>query len=73
MCLRLFIVEGIYICTERLKSCLQALRYFDRLDYVSMVSQEHRYPLAVEKLLDRDLFILNMKKQLGNMSWFKWL
>ena len=61
-----------FICdTEKLieeKVYLQALCYFDRLDYVSMMSQEHRYPLAVEKLLDRDLFILNMKKQNGNMS-----
>ena len=40
--------------TEKLieyKSYLQALPYFDRLDYVSMMCQEHGYSLAVEKLL----------------------
>src|SRR5437764_4927990 len=40
--------------TEKLieyKTYLQALPYFDRLDYVSMMSQEHAYSLAVEKLL----------------------
>jgi len=29
---------------------LQALPYFDRLDYVSIIAQEHTYTLAVEKL-----------------------
>jgi NADH dehydrogenase (ubiquinone) Fe-S protein 2 len=41
--------------TEKLieyKNYLQALPYFDRLDYVSMMSQEHAYVLAVEKLLN---------------------
>jgi len=41
--------------TEKLieyKTYLQALPYFDRLDYVSMMSQEHAYSLAVEKLLN---------------------
>jgi len=33
------------------KTYLQALPYFDRLDYVSMMVQEHGYSLAVEKLL----------------------
>lgn len=40
--------------TEKLieyKTYLQALPYFDRLDYVSMMAQEHGYSLAVEKLL----------------------
>ncbi|HEY6143419.1 MAG TPA: NADH-quinone oxidoreductase subunit D [Flavobacterium sp.] len=40
--------------TEKLieyKTYLQALPYFDRLDYVSIISQEHTYALAVEKLL----------------------
>jgi len=39
--------------TEKLieyKTFLQALPYFDRLDYVSMMAQEHTYSLAVEKL-----------------------
>lgn len=41
--------------TEKLieyKNYLQALPYFDRLDYVSMMAQEHAYSLAVEKLLN---------------------
>jgi NADH dehydrogenase (ubiquinone) Fe-S protein 2 len=33
------------------KTYIQALPYFDRLDYVSMMAQEHGYSLAVEKLL----------------------
>lgn len=40
--------------TEKLiehKTYLQSLPYFDRLDYVSMMCQEHGYSLAVEKLL----------------------
>lgn len=40
--------------TEKLieyKNYTQALPYFDRLDYVSMMAQEHGYSLAVEKLL----------------------
>jgi len=40
--------------TEKLieyKTYSQALPYFDRLDYVSMMSQEHAYSLAVENLL----------------------
>jgi NADH dehydrogenase (ubiquinone) Fe-S protein 2 len=41
--------------TEKLieyKNYLQALPYFDRLDYVSMLAQEHSYCLAVEKLIN---------------------
>ena len=40
--------------TEKLieyKNYIQALPYFDRLDYVSMMAQEHAYSLAVENLL----------------------
>jgi len=40
--------------TEKLieyKTYLQALPYFDRLDYVSMMAQEHVYSMCVEKLL----------------------
>lgn len=40
--------------TEKLietKTYLQALPYFDRLDYVSMMANEHTYALAVEKAL----------------------
>lgn len=39
--------------TEKLiefKTFLQALPYFDRLDYVSMMVQEHCYSLAIEEL-----------------------
>lgn len=44
--------------TEKLiehKNFLQALPYFDRLDYVSMMSQEHVYTLAVEKLFNIEI------------------
>lgn len=40
--------------TEKLlehKTYLQGLPYFDRLDYVAPMNQEHAYALAVEKLL----------------------
>lgn len=30
----------------------QALPYFDRLDYVSMMCMEHSYVLAIEQLLN---------------------
>jgi NADH dehydrogenase (ubiquinone) Fe-S protein 2 len=39
--------------TEKLienKSYIQGLPYFDRLDYVSMMAQEHTYSLAIERL-----------------------
>jgi NADH dehydrogenase (ubiquinone) Fe-S protein 2 len=41
--------------TEKLletKSYLQGLPYFDRLDYVSMMSQEHAFSLVIEKALN---------------------
>lgn len=44
--------------TEKLiehKTYLQALPYFDRLDYVSMMSQEHTYALAIERLLNTNV------------------
>jgi NADH dehydrogenase (ubiquinone) Fe-S protein 2 len=44
--------------TEKLienKTYIQALPYFDRLDYVSMMCQEHTFCLAVEKLLFCDV------------------
>ncbi|MBS9531835.1 MULTISPECIES: NADH-quinone oxidoreductase subunit D [unclassified Wolbachia] len=44
--------------TEKLiehKTYLQALPYFDRLDYVSPMSQEHAYSLCVEKLLQCEI------------------
>lgn len=44
--------------TEKLieyKTYLQAIPYFDRLDYVSPMAQEHAFALAVEKLLDLEI------------------
>ncbi|KND01476.1 NADH dehydrogenase (quinone), D subunit [Spizellomyces punctatus DAOM BR117] len=44
--------------TEKLieyKTYLQSLPYFDRLDYVSMMTNEQAYSLAVEKLLNIDI------------------
>ncbi|HEY4831208.1 MAG TPA: hypothetical protein VIH61_01415 [Waddliaceae bacterium] len=41
--------------TEKLieyKTFLQALPYFDRLDYVSMMANEHAFSLAIEKALN---------------------
>ena len=41
--------------TEKLieqRNYLKSLPYFDRLDYVSMMSQEHAYCLAIEDLLN---------------------
>lgn len=41
--------------TEKLienKTYLQALPYFDRLDYVSMMAQEHAFSLVLEKVLN---------------------
>jgi NADH-quinone oxidoreductase subunit D len=41
--------------TEKLiehKTYLQAVPYFDRLDYVAPMNQEHAFALAVEKLLE---------------------
>lgn len=44
--------------TEKLiesKNYAQALPYVDRLDYCSMMNQEHAYSLAVEKRRDREV------------------
>ena len=44
--------------TEKLienKTYLQALPYFDRLDYVSPMNQEHGFALAVEKMMQVDV------------------
>ncbi|WP_164114778.1 NADH-quinone oxidoreductase subunit D [Sphingorhabdus sp. Alg239-R122] len=44
--------------TEKLiehKTYLQALPYFDRLDYCSPLAQEYSYVLAIEKLLDLEV------------------
>jgi len=40
--------------TEKLiehKNYIQALPYFDRLDYVSIIAQEHTFSIAVESLI----------------------
>ena len=45
----------LYRGTEKLieyKNYVQALPYFDRLDYVSMMAQEHSYCLAIENLFN---------------------
>ncbi len=45
--------------TEKLvehKTYLQSLPYLDRLDYVSMMSQEHVYSLCVESLAESDVY-----------------
>jgi len=44
--------------TEKLaenRTYLQTVPYMDRLDYVSMMANEHAYVLAIEKLLDIDV------------------
>jgi NADH-quinone oxidoreductase subunit D len=44
--------------TEKLieyKTYLQAVPYFDRLDYVAPMNQEHAFALAVEKLLECEI------------------
>lgn len=44
--------------TEKLieyKTYMQALPYFDRLDYVSMMAQEHVYSLAIEKIINCEI------------------
>jgi len=48
----------LHRATEKLaehKTYLQALPYMDRLDYVSMMSNEHAYCLAIEKLLELEV------------------
>jgi NADH dehydrogenase (ubiquinone) Fe-S protein 2 len=48
----------LHRATEKLteyRTYLQVLPYYDRLDYVSTMSQEHAYVLAIERLLDIDV------------------
>ena len=48
----------LHRATEKLieyKTYLQALPYFDRLDYCSMMCNEQAYSLAVEKLLNIEI------------------
>ncbi|HMM14975.1 MAG: NADH-quinone oxidoreductase subunit D [Parvibaculum sp.] len=61
--------------TEKLieyKTYLQALPYFDRLDYVAPMNQEHAYCLAVERLLGievprRGQFIRVIYSEIGRL------
>ncbi|MFZ1890665.1 MAG: NADH-quinone oxidoreductase subunit D, partial [Formosimonas sp.] len=44
----------LHRATEKLaehKTYIQALPYMDRLDYVSMMSNEHAYVMTIEKML----------------------
>ncbi|NNM82006.1 MAG: NADH-quinone oxidoreductase subunit D [Burkholderiales bacterium] len=48
----------LHRATEKLaehKTFLQSVPYMDRLDYVSMMSNEHAYVMAIEKLLQIDV------------------
>ncbi|HEY9380722.1 MAG TPA: NADH-quinone oxidoreductase subunit D, partial [Burkholderiales bacterium] len=48
----------LHRATEKLaeqKTFIQSLPYMDRLDYVSMMSNEHAYCLAIEKLIGVDV------------------
>ena len=45
----------LHRATEKLaehKTFIQSVPYMDRLDYVSMMANEHAYVMAIEKLLD---------------------
>jgi len=61
--------------TEKLiehKTYLQAIPYFDRLDYVAPMNQEHAFCLAVEKLMDievprRAQFIRVLYSEIGRI------
>ena len=61
--------------TEKLiehKTYLQALPYFDRLDYVAPMNQEHAFCLAIEKLMSIDVprrakFIRVMYSEIGRV------
>lgn len=62
--------------TEKLieyKTYLQAVPYFDRLDYVAPMNQEHAFALAVERLLDcevpiRGQYIRILYSELGRIA-----
>jgi NADH-quinone oxidoreductase subunit D len=48
----------LHRATEKLaetRTFIQSLPYMDRLDYVSMMSNEHAYCLAIEKMLDLEV------------------
>ena len=42
------------------KHYVKSIPYFDRLDYVSMMTQEHAYCLAIEKLLNTENYNINI-------------
>jgi NADH-quinone oxidoreductase subunit D len=57
--------------TEKLieaKTYLQAVPYFDRLDYVAPMTQEHAFCLAIEKLLGIEV---PRRAQLIRVLWFE--
>lgn len=57
--------------TEKLiehKTVMQALPYFDRLDYVSMMAQEHTFSLAVEKLAN---IPVNLNVQVSRVLFYE--
>ena len=43
------------------KHYIKSIPYFDRLDYVSMMTQEHAYCLAIENLLNHNDILLPVK------------
>src|SRR5258708_6118233 len=48
----------LHRATEKLaetRTFIQSVPYMDRLDYVSMMSNEHAYVMAIEKLVDVDV------------------
>jgi hypothetical protein len=64
--------------TEKLiehKTYLQALGYFDRLDYVAPMNQEHAFVLAAEKLLGIEIAVVNRSEQVAKLAAAKcrWL
>jgi NADH dehydrogenase (ubiquinone) Fe-S protein 2 len=63
--------------TEKLieyKTYLQALPYFDRLDYVSMMVNEQCFSLAIEKLLNIDvpLRAKYLRGEIDNYNAIEW-
>jgi NADH-quinone oxidoreductase subunit D len=71
----------LHRATEKLaetRTYLQSVPYMDRLDYVSMMANEHAYVMAIEKLLDievpeRALYIRTMfdeiTRLLNHLMW----
>ena len=41
------------------KHYIKSIPYFDRLDYVSMMTQEHAYCLSIERLLNNQFLTTN--------------